>query len=167
MAVDWSASDLVSPCAGAGGTDYYSHATRWSGLSLITPTTDLVLAPISSAHDNVYYVAPGVNEKAQKAGKAYRAATYGQNPLIVTAASLIYGGLNDIGNNWSTPHKAHRIGTDVDFVGLYGQAGHNPRIFALIQAAGMVAGFISPCPPHPFPDSVERDTHVHCSTVQY
>ncbi len=34
--------------------------------------------------------------------------------MIATAASTLFGGINDIGNNWAPPHKFHRIGTDVD-----------------------------------------------------
>jgi hypothetical protein len=34
--------------------------------------------------------------------------------LVVTDASLAWGGLYDYKNTWSPPHKTHRIGTDVD-----------------------------------------------------
>ena len=34
--------------------------------------------------------------------------------LVVTDASLAYGGLYDYQNTWAPPHKTHRVGTDID-----------------------------------------------------
>jgi hypothetical protein len=160
MDVNWSTSDQASACVGFGGTDTYFHATRWQGLARMTGTADLVFAPIQSQHSSVYYATPTVASMAQKAGAAYRSATHGANPLIVNAASLVYGGLEDINNNWSPPHATHRIGTDVDFDGLAGPAGDTPRVWALVKKAAINGGGFKVC-------DIHNKNHVHCYGYVY
>ncbi|HET9636357.1 MAG TPA: hypothetical protein VFP26_10550 [Gemmatimonadaceae bacterium] len=155
MDVDWSTSDQASQCVGFGGTDRYYHATRWEGLSQLTPSQYFTFGPITSHHDGIYYARPDVDILVQKTAKSYSRAFNATKPLFVTAASLIYGGLEDTGNNWSMPHQLHRIGADVDFDG----SADNHKVWDPIMDHARRAGFRK-CEPH-------NGNHVHCYTTQY
>jgi len=155
MDVDWSTSDQASQCVGFGGTDRYWHATRWEGLTPLTATADFQFLAIQSHHDNIYYAASGIDQMVHKTARAYKRA-FPANTLWVTAASLIYGGLEDTHNNWSEPHQLHRIGSDVDFDGI--RDDHS--IWDPIRKIAKRTGGFRKCDPH-------GGSHVHCYTTQY
>ena len=125
-------------------------ATRWPGLVLMT---GLQMAPISSNHTSVYYATPQMAQQAIAANNFYREAAGAA--FTVTAAALIYGGINDVRFNWTNPHVTHRVGTDLDIDG----SADTPRVWNRLIAAGRRAGFAK-CEPH-------NGNHVHCYAVQY
>jgi hypothetical protein len=151
--VVWSAIGGPPECAGTGGTDVYDHATRVVGLVPQTNSADLVLAPITSHHSSVYYVTDAVRRMTLEAATSYR--TNRKVALTITAQSLVYGGINDIHNNWAPSHFAHRLGTDVDMDG----PADNPREWKQLMAAGTHAGF-KRC-------QVDFQNHVHCFAELY
>ncbi|MGI8402008.1 MAG: hypothetical protein ACR2NS_10475 [Gemmatimonadaceae bacterium] len=155
MDVDWSTSDQASDCVGFSGTDRYWHATRWDGLTPLTPTGDFQFLAIQSHHDNIYYAAAGIDQKVHKTARAYRLA-FPADTLWVTAASLVYGGLEDIHNNWKEDHQLHRTGADVDFDGV---RDDHTIWDPLGKFAKRVGGFRK-CEPH-------GGSHLHCYTTQY
>jgi hypothetical protein len=73
----------------------------------------LVFNTISSDHSDIYLSWTEVDTLAHSTADNYFAAAQGN--LTVTAASLPFGGINDVTNNSNPPHNTHRIGTDVDF----------------------------------------------------
>lgn len=125
-------------------------ATRWPGLIELT---GLVRAAITSNHSNVYYATPQMAQHALAAHNFHRELT--GTSFSITAGALIYGGINDVNNNWGPPHSTHRIGTDLDIDG----PGNTPRIFNPQIAAGRRGGFAR-C-------EVHNRNHVHCYDIQY
>jgi hypothetical protein len=83
-------------------------------------------------------------------------------PLLLTAAALSDGGINDVVNNWRKPHAEHRVGTDID---IDEQAGNDQRRLEQISELGKLAGFAS-CDPHRTKPGGPLN-HVHCRTVLY
>lgn len=156
MDVDWSTTDQSSECVGFAGTDRYWHATRWDGLSRLTASPDFTFGPIASHHDDIYYAAAGMDTRVHKAAKAYSLAFHGANALTVTAASLVYGGLEDVAFDWSEPHQLHRTGADVDFDG----AADNHKIWDPLIKIATRSGPFRKC-------EVHSRNHIHCYTTQY
>ena len=156
MDVDWSTTDQASQCVGFGGTDRYWHATRWEGLSPLTSSPDFMFGPIGSHHDDIFYAAAGMDARVHKAAKAYSLAFHGANALTVTAASLVYGGLEDVNFDWSEPHQLHRTGADVDFDG----PADNHKIWDPLIKIAQRSGPFRKC-------EVHNKSHIHCYTTQY
>ena len=130
-----------------------SSATRYNGLN---PLTGLRLAPITSNHASVYYATSQMQAHATAANRVYRALTAPDSAnFTVTAAGLIYGGINDVLNNWRNPHVTHRVGTDLDIDG----PADNQRVWDRLIAAGRRGGFAL-C-------EVHNRNHVHCYDVRY
>ncbi|MFL5814666.1 MAG: hypothetical protein ACJ763_13915 [Bdellovibrionia bacterium] len=65
-------------------------------------------------HQNFYSVQPFVDEDMFAIGSIYSGNHPKDTPLVVTDASLPWGGLYDHKNTWARPHTFHRTGTDVD-----------------------------------------------------
>ena len=129
-----------------------SSATRYTGLNLLT---GLRLAPITSNHASVYYATSQMQQHAVAANQFYRASTPDSVNFTVTAAALIYGGINDVVNNWRAPHTTHRVGTDLDIDG----SSDTPRVWNRLIAAGRRGGFAL-C-------EVHNQNHVHCYDTRY
>jgi hypothetical protein len=96
-------------------------------LSADTYDLKCVLAPNTSGcpgggyqHESFYSVTSEVNKHMSKIATDYDILTPSDpNNLVATDASLILGGLYDLGDQyghsyWSPPHKYHRQGTDID-----------------------------------------------------
>ncbi|MBI4538356.1 MAG: hypothetical protein HY704_02430, partial [Gemmatimonadetes bacterium] len=98
----------VGPCQGPA-TFEAVNGVRFGGLVEID---GIVRGPITSNHNSVFYATPAVATRTKATSSFYRQLT--GSPFIVTAASLVFGGLNDINFNWRPPHQTHGIGTDVD-----------------------------------------------------
>lgn len=65
-------------------------------------------------HSNFYNVASWVKGLFGKIATAYHEKFPNASSLVVTDASLLWGGLYDYKNTWAPPHNTHRIGTDID-----------------------------------------------------
>jgi hypothetical protein len=65
-------------------------------------------------HENFYNVQPWASSLFNNIASSYSQKFPTSQLLIVTDASLAYGGLYDYQNTWVPPHKTHRIGTDID-----------------------------------------------------
>ena len=61
-----------------------------------------------------YSVTTAVNADMSKIGSDYSGAVPDDPELVITDASLAWGGLYDFTNSWAPPHKFHRQGTDID-----------------------------------------------------
>lgn len=111
VVLDWYAND--SPCVGISKTDEFRAAIRVPGLVEIAAGADLVLSPPDS-HDpaGFWYLTPETLTSVQRLGREHRKLR--GSALVLTAASLIQGGINDIDRDWAPWHVEHRIGTDVD-----------------------------------------------------
>jgi len=152
--VSYVVHDPTSPCDGETGVKTYYNATRWDGLVRLVPSSTLGLCCLTSDHADIYYVQPNIVQLAQLTGDHFVHQVAGSPALQVSAASLIYGGLEDIYGNWKPPHFEHRIGTDLDL------AGPNTKHKTLmrIKDAGQRAGF-----PDCHPESAGTpNAHTHC-----
>jgi len=65
--------------------------------------------------------------------------------LIITGASLPYGGLYDINKNWTNAHKNHRAGEDAD-IGLTSLKSDQEKLACLYNAIQTVAALQMPVP---------------------
>ena len=68
----------------------------------------------SYKHEDFYNVQSWVNGLFNKIAYSYYQKFPTAQLLVVTDASLAYGGLYDYRNTWAPPHKTHRVGTDID-----------------------------------------------------
>jgi hypothetical protein len=156
LSLTYTPRDAGSSCAGITTTEQFNTATRVPGLVRMQTHPHLSFAPITSDHDDLYYVRPSVDTVAD--ATVDHSFGMAQGELFVTAASLKFGGLEDIPNNWTTRdatgrqigHNTHRIGTDVDFDG----PADNQRVWNTMIQAGRHAGF-EHC-------AVHGRNHVHC-----
>lgn len=142
---------------------FYETAVRVSTpdfVELVQGTNEIAFGSIDSDHSSIWYLRPEVRQRTYDLAAKWR-VDYPNKQLYVTAASLRYGGINDINKNWTTPHVEHRIGSDVDF-------DADPQtINTLNQLKAMGEGpapdslaFFSECPIH-------DGTHVHCRYFRY
>lgn len=65
-------------------------------------------------HTNFYNATPGVNSLFSNIASTYYQQFPTDQLLVVTDASLAWGGLYDYKDTWAPPHTYHRIGTDID-----------------------------------------------------
>ena len=152
----FTAHDAGSPCNGLATTNFFNNAVRYRGLTLLTAQDGLTISPISSNHTSIYYATAGAIASAVRAQAFYDSMTNHTDHLRVNAASLVYGGINDVSNNWGPPHRTHRIGTDVDFDG----SADTQRIWDRVMLAGTRGGGFRRC-------EVHNRNHVHCYARLY
>ncbi|MFL5578721.1 MAG: hypothetical protein ACJ79S_22425 [Gemmatimonadaceae bacterium] len=112
-----------SNCQGTSTSGTYVFAKRWPGLVRIPEGGGLVYGDITSAHFDIFYAAPEVAARLPAVVRSYQRMYPGAS-LRLTGASLLYGGLEDVNNDWRRPHNRHRIGTDVDLNAAPGGGGH-------------------------------------------
>ena len=70
--------------------------------------------PSDNKHTGVYNVSSWVRGLFNRIAAIYNQRFPDDGTLVVTDASLAWGGLYDYMNTWSPPHNTHRIGTDID-----------------------------------------------------
>lgn len=119
-------------------------AARVRGLvELVAGTEHMYFDDITSDHFSVFYVTPEVKAATDNAAALFFQAMSGSDSLRVNAASLIYGGINDVPTaaapapDWDPPHSSHRLGTDLDFDG----ATDTQTIHEAVVQAGHDSGF--------------------------
>jgi len=69
---------------------------------------------VSSQHTSNHGVTASMRDFVNRVAAAYKNALPNSNSLRLNDASLAWGGLFDIYNNWNRPHASHRFGTDID-----------------------------------------------------
>ncbi len=148
MLLSWTAHDVGSDCEGLSTLSFAFTATRFLGLQRVTGTANLTFGAITSDHSDIFYATPNTAQRTQRAARNFFALR--RAAMRLNAASLVFGGINDIANNWASPHRFHRIGTDVDIDG----PADNATIFQQLILAGQAAGFRL-C-------EVHNRNHVHC-----
>lgn len=162
LSMRYVAHDQGSPCAEQITTQEFFTATRVEALAQIQPQSNMPLNVIDSDHSDLYWIIPEALDQVYQAANKYVAVESGV--LTVTAATLPFGGLQDILNNWSSKssttgqevgHSAHRIGTDVDYDGR----ADTQRVFDHIKRACRAAGFLD--------SQIHKKNHVHCYAVLY
>lgn len=107
----------------------------------------------TSLHQRNHFGTPGLNAALVFTAAVYALRFPGQR-LEYNDMSLLGGGLFDLGNNWSRPHRDHRFGVNVDLqteqrTGLAGVPAANRR--ALRRIAEEQAGLrvhVEVDPPH-------------------
>ena len=130
-----------------GNVEFYAlSATRYRGLQELQ---GFPFGTITSDHASVFYATATMAGHASAADGFYSAATGGTR-FVVTAASLIYGGINDVNRNWTNPHVTHRIGTELDIDG----SSDTQPVWDRLMRAGRRGGFAR-C-------EVHNRNHVHC-----
>lgn len=144
---DTVVKDDPSPCKGPN--EFLSaSATRVRGLARIT-SARVTYEAITSDHSTVYFATPTTVGRIDPTAMFYDSIQH--QTMRVNAASLEFGGLNDVNHNWASPHTLHRVGTDIDIDG----SADTPKIWnKLIKAATTGGGFRS-C-------EVHNQNHVHC-----
>lgn len=65
-------------------------------------------------HTDFYNVQSWVGSLFNIIAEEYNKSFSSDEMLVVTDASLAWGGLYDYKNTWNPPHNTHRIGTDID-----------------------------------------------------
>lgn len=148
----WTDSMPGSACFGLSKTEVQTVATRYLECCMtpLTAQSYLRFATVTSDHTYPFYATPTV------VSRTYVAARY-INDLVgeqteIEAGSLIYGGLNDVGRDWTinSGHATHRTGTDMDFDTSVDTQARWDRMIR----AGVRAGFRL-C-------QVHNRNHVHC-----
>lgn len=163
----WTDSTAGSPCQGQGKTETRPVATGygwWFMTPMTTRPTLIVLAPTSD-HDNLGYVEPLVEALSYRLGELYATDTL-PGTLTVTAATLRFGGLNDVSNNWSyrpDGHQFHRIGQDVDFRARTKALQDEIIRLSLLPGAKVARDSFAVCEAHP----KRTPNHVHCQLRRY
>jgi hypothetical protein len=142
----------------------FIFAKRWYSFTLeqITSRDGLSYPTPTSQHFDINYATPGTAEKTYQVAELYR-LNYPTGTVRLTAATLIFGGLQDVANNWTGEHAPqgmghirHRIGTDVDLNAALGGGGYE-RLKAIGDAC-VSAGFIH---------QIDEGNHRHCYDFCY
>lgn len=144
----WTVLEEGSPCEGFEVRTFAPIGVRIPGLVGLSEGPDLFFDDITSNHFDVFAVRPDVGSRVGLTAAAYRSIT--GDRLRVNAASLPFGGLNDVRFDWSPPHQTHRIGTDVDL----DSENHSVDLLRIIESLGVAAGFRK-C-------EVHGGNHIHC-----
>ena len=157
VVLDWTVTDVLSPCFEEQKQDQWRLVVRVPDLVELTPHPDLLLAPPGS-HDvaGFWYLTPETMASVHRYAAWYREAN--GSPLVLTAASLIQGGINDIARNWAPWHREHRIGTDVDIDDFPNQ--DLPNVLEQMAVDAVRFGSFEECKMH-------FGNHVHCRQVVY
>ncbi|HEX7117188.1 MAG TPA: hypothetical protein VF212_00260 [Longimicrobiales bacterium] len=155
----YTAHDAGSPCADQPAEGLHFIGVRYPGLVPIEAVNGIYFDNITSDHNTVFFATGETVEATYRAALFYLLLTAtddeeGIEPLRVNAASLVFGGLNDVRHNWAPPHRTHRVGTDVDMDGKADSSGDNPRVWNKVKLAARAAGFPL-CQVHDL-------NHVHC-----
>lgn len=153
--VNWTTLDAGSPCAGMNSLELFNSAVRYRGLVLMAQRDGLVFWAIDSDHNSLAYATQGAANSTYRAQRYYKELTEGTDFLSMNAASLIYGGINDVNNDWQGPHETHRVGTDVDIDG----SADTQFVWDQVMLAGTKGGFAR-C-------EVHNLNHVHCYHTLY
>lgn len=164
MVVYYKITDPDSLCNGISDHKEFKGIIRAPGLVPIPQDPNLQLSPPSSDHpgSTFWYLEPGTLRTTQRMAAMYK-RQYG-SAMVMTAASLAQGGINDINNNWAPSHWEHRVGTDID---VDDQAGNSPTRIREIRRLGQRAGFVV-CEGHgPKVNGVTKPNHVHCKQREY
>lgn len=144
----WTTIEEGSPCEGLTTRTFAPVGVRILGLVELSEGTDLFFDDITSNHFSVFAVRPDVGLRVGLAAAAYRAVT--SERLRLNAASLPFGGINDVRFDWAPPHQTHRIGTDVDL----DSEVHSIDKLRIIESLGEAAGFRK-C-------EIHGGNHIHC-----
>lgn len=136
-------------------------------VELVEGVNGIVFDAITSNHTSVFYLTAAARLATNNTAD-YFSRHYSQHGLFrVNAASLVFGGLNDISFNWSTAplgHKTHRIGTDVDIdiIDFDGSSADRDSKFYwdLLIEAGTMGGKFLLC-------EIHNRNHVHCYHQRY
>jgi hypothetical protein len=159
IAIWYKVTDPASPCDGLETSKEFRSVVRVPGLVPVAQDTNIALSPPSSNHpgSTFWYLAPAANTATVLMAEAHREA-YGTD-LLLTAANLAQGGINDIHNDWHRSHAEHRVGMEID---VDDQAGNSMSRLRAIAAMGKPAGFAA-CELHGEP----VHNHVHCRLRTY
>jgi hypothetical protein len=171
----WRITDPSDPCyqatidgPGQRGREFWCRmGIRFRGLVRLAADSNLSIPTTwSSNHDDLFYVTPSVRTATRRAGMNYQRLTSalpsGPQAMTVNAASLKFGGINDVDNNWShlpNGHNTHRTGEDVDVDGV----NDTPAVHRRLALAAQRAGF-ERCDPH---GPRGAPNHVHCYWTLY
>lgn len=152
-------TDANSPCNGMADSKEFRSVVQVPGLVPVPRDANVALFPPSSNHPGptFWYLHPGAGAATVRMAAAHREA-FGI-PLLLTAAGMAQGGINDINNNWHRPHAEHRVGMEID---VDEQANNSLARLRAIAAMGMRAGFQA-CELHGEPVR----NHVHCRLRAY
>ncbi len=141
------------PSQGDTITSRSLHANRVTPeqpLERVAVSGGMVLDGITSDHLDVFYIVPAMQPLLDELNRIMNERH--ANPLKLNAMSLIYGGINDVANNWAERfHRFHRWGTDADL-----DRASNPvsmDSIRLLARMGERAGF---------PRCAAESDHVHC-----
>ena len=115
---------------------------RVSGLQELGPGTDYDLIGQTTSHPQNHYGTASLIASLRSLAQAYAGAFPGQR-LAYNDISLQFGGLFDVGKDkvsgalipWRTPHRSHRLGTDVDLRLV--PASHRQALRHLIKQSGI------------------------------
>lgn len=155
----WKVTDPDSPCDGIESSKEFRGVVRVPGLVPVPRDGNVALHPPTSDHPGptFWYLHPGAGAATVRLAAAHRQA-YGTS-LLLTAAALAQGGINDIDDNWHRSHVEHRVGMEID---IDEQAANSERRLRAIAALGERAGFAA-CELHGHPTR----NHVHCRLRPY
>ncbi|MGH7565167.1 MAG: hypothetical protein ACREK5_12205 [Gemmatimonadota bacterium] len=166
--VDYRVTDPQSTCFEAEARARFRAIIEVPGLMRIPSHLDIDLdtyppaGDLTSHHEaGFWYLNPETIQSVITLGRTHR-ARFG-SPVLLTAASLVQGGINDIGRNWAPKHSEHRIGTDIDIDDQLGN--RDERRLWILKDMGEKSKFS-----HCFPEDGNNDgvlDHVHCRKMPY
>lgn len=132
-------------------------------IELVEGQDHIFLQDVTSDHTSVSYVVPEVAPLLYDLAEDFFLAT--DDSIRINAASLVYGGINDIPDpkrgkllpNWEPPHKYHRIGTDLDLDTEITGDEERDALEAIRRAALA----------NDFEECINEGDHVHCFFRNY
>lgn len=162
LVIGYRVTDPAAPCVGIPAESQYRVVIRVPDLVELTATSSLSLSPPTShPKETFWYVDEPTEESTERLADAHL-AKYG-NPLLLTAAALKQGGIQDICMDWDPAvcgHWEHRVGTDID---IDDQLANDQKRLKEIELLGETQGRFADCEPHPR----ASPNHVHCRQRLY
>lgn len=83
-------------------------------------------------HPENHYVSLGMKSKLTTIGKEWDEACHNSATLKYNDMSLVWGGLFDLNNNWTTPHTTHRFGNNADVSKKWVKKGNREKLIRLM-----------------------------------
>lgn len=141
IAYDFVATDpaLPEPCRGKGGSTEIPGAIRVDGLVPIQPARWLWMEPPTSPHygglaGGGMFGVPELGKRLVQMSEEY--FQIARHSLRLNAASLVHGGVYDVGGDWARTYDGHTTGRDALVTGDL----RRPNTPTLLVEAGTKAG---------------------------
>lgn len=119
-------------------TDYLNVAQSTSLVNIPADGTGYKLVGDTPEHPDNHYVTSSFLKSLQDIGKEWNRTCPNSEVLRYNDASLVWGGVFDAGNNWTTPHSNHSKGLAIDISKIYVRKGNREKLIKQMCAKANV-----------------------------